>query len=129
MPEEVEINFVNKKWKDYIEKKEGSEKRHYYEIAVLNELKNKVRSGDISVVGSKDFKSFEAYLVSENDWELERNQTRLAAQNNFKEYIAERKKELQILLKWYSKNYNKLNEVIGEDDKIHLKRLEANTPS
>lgn len=87
MPEEVEINFVNKKWKDYIEKKEGSEKRHYYEIAVLNELKNKVRSGDISVVGSKDFKSFEAYLVSENDWELERNQTRLAAQNNFKEYI------------------------------------------
>jgi TnpA family transposase len=128
LPDETEINFVNKTWKSYIERKVGSEKRHYYEIAVLNELKNKVRSGDISVAGSKSFKSFEDYLVSEKDWELERNQTKLTVQETFKEYISAKKQELNTLLKWYSKNYDTLNEIIGEDDKIHLKRLEANTP-
>jgi TnpA family transposase len=128
LPQKVEINFVNKTWKDYIEKKEGKERRHYYEIAVLNELKNKVRSGDISVTDSKNFKSFEDYLVSEEDWKIEKHTTRLVAKNNFKEYIENRKKKLNNLLDWYSKNYNKLDEIIGEDDKIHLKKLEANTP-
>lgn len=94
----------------------------------MNELKNKVRSGDISVAGSKSFKSFEDYLVSEKDWELERNQTKLTAQETFKEYISAKKQELNTLLKWYSENYDTLNDIIGEDDKIHLKRLEANTP-
>jgi hypothetical protein len=128
LPDETEINFVNKTWQNHIENQTGAVKRHYYEIAVLNEIKNKVRSGDISVEGSKDFKSFEDYLVSEKNWKSEKYTTKLVVKNDFKEYITDCKKKLNTLLDWYSKNHNKLDEIIGEDNKIHLKRLEANTP-
>jgi hypothetical protein len=37
--------------------------RRFYELCVLAELKNALRSGDIWVQGSRQFKDFEAYLV------------------------------------------------------------------
>jgi len=67
LPDDIEVNFTNKKWRKIIENKSGPEKRHYYEISVLNEMKNKIRSGDISVLRSKSFKDFEEYLVSNED--------------------------------------------------------------
>ncbi len=37
--------------------------RRYYELCVLSELKNSLRSGDIWVQGSRQFKDFDEYLV------------------------------------------------------------------
>ena len=37
--------------------------RRYYELCALSELKNALRSGDIWVQGSRQFKDFEDYLV------------------------------------------------------------------
>ncbi|MFZ3589729.1 hypothetical protein ACOI1C_10705 [Bacillus sp. DJP31] len=37
--------------------------RHYYEMSVLTELRNLVRSGDMSIVGSRQYKDFHEYLV------------------------------------------------------------------
>ena len=37
--------------------------RRYYELCALSELKNSLRSGDIWVQGSRQFKDFEDYLV------------------------------------------------------------------
>ena len=37
--------------------------RHYYELCALAELKNALRSGDIWVQGSRQFKDFDEYLV------------------------------------------------------------------
>ena len=37
--------------------------RRYYELCVLSELKNALRSGDIWVQGSRQFKDFEDYLI------------------------------------------------------------------
>jgi hypothetical protein len=38
--------------------------RRYYELCVMAELKNALRSGDIWVQGSRQFKDFEDYLLS-----------------------------------------------------------------
>jgi TnpA family transposase len=38
--------------------------RRFYEICVLSELKNSLRSGDIWVEGSRQFRNFEDYLLS-----------------------------------------------------------------
>lgn len=128
LPDDIEVNFTNKKWRKIIENKSGPEKRHYYEISVLNEMKNKIRSGDISVLGSKSFKDFEEYLVSNADWAQERSQTKLTTNLSVEEYLRAKEEKLNTLLKWYSKNHESLKEIIGEDEKIHLKRLEKNTP-
>ena len=124
LPEDVDISFTNKKWQKIINRKNGTEKRHYFELAVLNELRNKVRSGDISISGSKSYMNFEEYLVPKEQWELEKKATRLTAPISCEEYLDLAEKKLDKLLKWYSKNYKSLEEIIGEDDKIHLKRME-----
>ena len=41
----------------------ASTDRRYYELCALSELKNALRSGDIWVQGSRQFKDFEDYLV------------------------------------------------------------------
>ncbi|WP_459929583.1 hypothetical protein [Desulfosporosinus burensis] len=37
-------------------------------MAVLTELRNSIRSGDVSIVGSREHKDFEEYLFSKEDW-------------------------------------------------------------
>ena len=42
---------------------EGGRERRFYELCVLAELKNALRSGDIWVQGSRQFKDFDEYLL------------------------------------------------------------------
>lgn len=130
LPEELELelNFVNKKWKNLIEKKTGAEKRHYLEIAAFNELKNKLRSGDIFVSESKNYRDFENYLFSKSEWNRDKEKTRLSVSLDVEKYFESREIKLNKLLKWYSINYDEVINVIKEDDKIHLKRQEKSTP-
>ncbi|GIN93622.1 hypothetical protein J6TS1_18780 [Siminovitchia terrae] len=41
-------------------------------MAVLTELRERVRVGDVSIVGSRQYRDFEEYLFSEDTW----NQTK-----------------------------------------------------
>jgi TnpA family transposase len=126
LPEEVEADFTNKNWSSNIEKEDGYKKRHFYELAVLNELKNNIRSGDIAVNGSKNFKNFDTYLVSKENWNHERYSTKLFANSSFDEYISSKKKSLNELFEWFSKNKNAIDKALIEDDKIKLKKLGSN---
>jgi hypothetical protein len=44
--------------------------RRYYELCALTELKNALRSGDIWVPGSRQFRDFEDYLFPTAEFEL-----------------------------------------------------------
>jgi hypothetical protein len=46
-----------------VETDEGIDRR-FYELCALTELKNRLRSGDIWVSGSRQFKDFDAYLLA-----------------------------------------------------------------
>jgi len=37
-------------------------------MAALTELRNRVRSGDVSIVGSRLYKNFDEYLIPREDW-------------------------------------------------------------
>jgi len=128
LPNEVDLNFTNKKWRSIVNKKTGSAKRHYFELAVLNELRNKIRSGDIYISESKNYKNIEDYLISKEKWESEKTNTRLSASLSFDEYFKSTEKRLDSLMKLYSKNSEKVNDIIGEDNKLHPKRVEKSTP-
>lgn len=128
LPDDVDITFTNKKWQATINRKTGSDKRHYFELAVLNELRNKIRSGDIYISGSKNHKNFEEYLVSKEKWHTEKQSTRLTSSLSVEDYFNSVEKRLDTLLKLYSKNHDKVNEIIGEDNKLHPKRVEKSTP-
>jgi TnpA family transposase len=54
--------FIRKRWKSYVFTAEGIDRR-FYELCVMAELKNALRSGDVSVSGSRQFRAFEEYLM------------------------------------------------------------------
>ena len=55
--------FIRKRWQSYVFNAEEGIDRRFYELCVMAELKNALRSGDISVSGSRQYRAFEEYLM------------------------------------------------------------------
>ncbi|MGY2746677.1 TnpA family transposase [Arthrobacter sp. UYCu723] len=62
VPDDAPRGFVKPRWAKLVFT-EGGVDRRYYELCALSELKNALRSGDVWVQGSRQFKDFEEYLV------------------------------------------------------------------
>ena len=62
IPADAPSGFIRKRWRRLVYSN-GEIDRKYYEICVLVELKNALRSGDIWVNGSRQFKDFDDYLI------------------------------------------------------------------
>ncbi|MBE2887219.1 Tn3 family transposase [Geobacter anodireducens] len=62
VPADAPTGFVRKRWEKLV-MIEGGIDRRYYELCALSELRNALRSGDIWVHGSRQFKDFEDYLM------------------------------------------------------------------
>ncbi|KJN53612.1 Tn3 family transposase [Enterobacter hormaechei] len=56
------LDAIKPRWQKLVMTDAGIDRR-YYELCALSELKNSLRSGDIWVQGSRQFKDFEDYLV------------------------------------------------------------------
>jgi TnpA family transposase len=62
VPIDAPTKFVSPRWARLVLTDTGIDRR-FYEVCALAELKNKLRSGDVWVQGSRQFKDFEEYLV------------------------------------------------------------------
>ena len=62
VPKDAPVGFVRTRWKPVVFTDKGIDRRGY-EICVLAELKNALRSGDIWVEGSRQFRNFDDYLI------------------------------------------------------------------
>jgi len=62
VPPAAPTGFIKPRWQRLVMTDAGVDRR-YYELCALSELKNALRSGDIWVQGSRQFKDFEDYLV------------------------------------------------------------------
>ncbi|HEY3268383.1 MAG TPA: Tn3 family transposase [Armatimonadota bacterium] len=63
VPDDAPTGFVRRRWEGVVQTENGMDRR-FYELCVLSELKNALRSGDIWVKGSRQFKDFEEYLLA-----------------------------------------------------------------
>jgi TnpA family transposase len=68
VPADAPTAFIKARWKSLVITDEGIDRR-FYEICALTELKNSLRSGDIWVQGSRQFRNFDEYLVSAEKFE------------------------------------------------------------
>ncbi|WP_264806715.1 Tn3 family transposase [Cytobacillus sp. NCCP-133] len=129
VPEGAPLDFVPKRWKKHVYDEEGTINRHYYEMAALTELRNHIRSGDVSVIGSRLHKDFEEYLVPKNEWKTTRlTETRLAVRSSAEEYLKERRNALDQRLTWVSNNIDSLEGVNIDKTRLRVDRLEKGTP-
>jgi len=129
VPNDAPLGFISNRWNKYVIEPGGNINRHYYEMATLTELKDKIRSGDIAVKGSRNYKDFEEYLIPINEWnDIKSASSKLAVSYSINDYLEERTDSLQRRLQFVSKNAEKLNGVSIGNDKIHIDRLEKDTP-
>jgi len=129
VPDEAPLAFIPNRWNKYVFAKDGSINRHYYEMAALTELRNRIRSGDVSVVGSRNYKDFDDYLISKNEWEATKfSESKLAVSLSDEEYVRERIESLNRRLDRVSKNVGKLSGVSLENGNIYVDKLEKDVP-
>ncbi|MHB8455980.1 MAG: Tn3 family transposase [Acidiferrobacterales bacterium] len=76
VPDDAPTSFVRKRWESLVRTPDGLDRR-FYELCVLSELKNSLRSGDIWVQGSRQFKDFEEYLLPTPRFAVQREQKEL----------------------------------------------------
>lgn len=130
VPEGAPLDFVSNRWQKHVYDDDGTINRHYYEMSVLTELRNLVRSGDVSIVGSRQYKDFEEYLVPVNEWnQIIPSQTRLAVSFSESDYLLERMNHLQKRLEWVAKNVDNLEGVNLENGRLRIDRLEKDVPN
>jgi len=91
VPDDAPTSFVRKRWASLVRTPAGLNRR-YYELCVLSELRNSLRSGDIWVPGSRQFKDFEDYLLSPTRFAAQRDQQALdlAVETDGERYLGAR---------------------------------------
>lgn len=91
VPNTAPIGFVRKRWHHLVFTPDGINRR-FYELCVLSELRNALRSGDIWVRGSRQFKDFDDYLLPISTFtELKQQHTLpVAVETNGETYLTDR---------------------------------------
>lgn len=67
IPDDAPTSFVRPRWKPLVFTENGID-RGFYEFCALAELKNALRSGDLWVTGSRQFRDFDDYLLAGPDY-------------------------------------------------------------
>lgn len=68
IPDDAPVDFVDAKWWNYVFDDLERIVKKYYELCVLFELRAKLRSGDIWVIGSRRYARLDSYLIQAEDW-------------------------------------------------------------
>ena len=91
LPPDAPTAFISKRWQKLVLTDQGLDRR-YYELCALAELKNALRSGDMWVLGSRQFKDFEEYLVPAQPFAalLQVGELPLAVETNGERYLQQR---------------------------------------
>ena len=90
VPDDAPTDFVRKRWEPLVFTETGIDRR-FYELCVLSELKNALRSGDIWVPGSRQFNDFKEYMLSPEAFVLLKEEGfRFSVEPNGEKYLFER---------------------------------------
>ena len=91
LPADAPTGFIKRRWEKLVVSDTGLDRRQY-ELCALSELKNALRSGDIWVQGSRQFKDFDTYLVPTQAFTVQRqtDALRLSVATDCDTYLRER---------------------------------------
>jgi TnpA family transposase len=92
LPKSAPTGFIRERWARYV-LPGGAIDRRYYELCVLSELRDRLRAGDVWVIGSRRYRSFEERLISrETQQELQQSGALpIAVDADFERFIAGRR--------------------------------------
>ena len=67
--EDVPVDFVSAQWRSRVLNRDGTVNRRDYEMCVLADLRDALRSGSVWLEGSRQYASLESYLIPKDRWE------------------------------------------------------------
>lgn len=131
VPADAPTKFIKPRWKPLVFTDAGLDRR-YYELCALSELKNALRSGDIWVQGSRQYKDFDDYLLPAEKFEAIRqeNLLPLPITTDCERYLAERRRLLEQRLEAVNRlaAANDLPDAIITDSGMKITPLDAVVP-
>jgi TnpA family transposase len=144
VPSDAPTQFVKDRWKEYVftdkTPPEGSNQasrlgnlrvaidRHYYELCVLTSLRDALRSGDLFVQGSRQYRDFEEYLLPVNA--VPEVLKAIPIEKDVDTYLSQRKEQLQEALSRVNRllGEGKLEGVRVEKERIVITPLASSVP-
>jgi TnpA family transposase len=131
VPDDAPTAFIKSRWGSLVRTGEGLDRR-YYELCVISELRNALRSGDIWVKGSRQFRDFDDYLLPKAIFvDLKRaNDIPVAVTANCEHYLHARLHELdqQLALVNRLAIANQLPDAILTETGLKITPLDAQVP-
>jgi TnpA family transposase len=125
-------HLKRKRWKRHALTEEGINP-NYYELAAFDRLRDAVRSGDITVAGSRRYRSYEEYWMPLDEWERLKKQgeTGLAVPDDPRVYLKESQEQIAELLAQVGKLIATEDShlFLAPDGSLHQQRLEKVTPA
>lgn len=130
VPEDAPASFIRRRWQPHVFTSDGINRR-FYELCVLSELSNALRSGDLWVVGSRQFRDFEEYLLPiETFRQLRATGLPIAVTDEAAAYVERRGRELHEALQTVERlaAQSQLPDASIEDGNLKVKQLENTVP-
>ena len=135
VPDDVSTGIVPARWQSYVTERVRSTDptgfRHHWELAVLYQLRNALRSGEIWVEGSRRYANPATYLIDTDTWQHQRPEalTETRRHDRFADQLASIDAETGRLLDELEPLLTQADSTISIDDegKVRQKRLAAET--
>jgi TnpA family transposase len=131
LPADAPTDFIKKRWEKLVYTSAGLDRR-YYELCVMSELKNSLRSGDVWVQASRQFKDFNEYLVPAEKFAAQKqaNELPLAVVTDCDQYLNDRLQLLEQQLETVNRMAaaNKLPDAIVTETGLKITPLDAVVP-
>lgn len=134
VPADAPTGFIKPRWQKLVMTDAGIDRSYYElcELCALSELKNSLRSGDIWVQGSRQFKDFEDYLVPPEKFASlkQSSELPLAVATDCDQYLSERLELLEAQLATVNRMAaaNDLPDAIITESGLKITPLDAAVP-
>jgi hypothetical protein len=105
--------------------------RHFYELCALAELRDRLRSGDIWVTGSRQYRDFETYLIPAATFKaMQKEPLPLDVDTHLSSYMAECRQRLEDNLTTVAAKAREktLPDVTLADGELRIAPLRKNAP-
>lgn len=74
LPDEVPIQFIPKSIRPFVYSSQGQIKKSAWECALLVNVRDQIKSGNIFIKGSKRFEKLDEFFMPDEQWELKRDE-------------------------------------------------------
>jgi len=125
VPDDAPLSFVPPKWKAAVQR-QGSIHRQAWEMTLLHEVRGALRSGDLTVVGSRRYAAWDSDLYARAAWAERRSAwyAETGVPEDGAVYLAQLKDELHTLTRDVARRMPRNTTVRVEHERLHIDVLE-----